>query len=400
MTPDRPPTDPPASPGSPLRVLVVRGVDGTGGGADKIILRNAASVDRDRIQMTLCFMRHRDDPEFDFDRRCADQQLDYCEVLHRGAADRSVLPQLREQVRRLQPQIIHSHDYKANFYATLLARHGGPRRLATSHGWTGDGWRERMVYYPGDKLLLSRFPGVIAVSDPIRQTLIRWGARPARVRVLLNGVDPDAYRRDASVRRRMREQLGWGEDQVVLGGVGRVERQKRFDVLLDALALLRTDLPHLKLVIAGDGRLLPELREQVQRLGLNDTVRLLGHCSRMRDLYQALDVLVQSSDYEGTPTVVVEAMAMQIPIVATDVGGTGQLISDQQHGLLVPPRRPDQLASAIRQILIHPAAAQQRVAAARQRVETVLSFHQRVAALQQIYHELAVWGSLDAHTPK
>ena len=105
-----------------------------------------------------------------------------------------------------------------------------------------------LVYYPADKLLLSRFPGVIAVSDPIRQTLIRWGAQPDRVRVLLNGVDPEAYQSDSQVRQRVRQQLGLTASDLVLGAVGRVEQQKRFDVLLDCLVLLRQHQPQVKLV--------------------------------------------------------------------------------------------------------------------------------------------------------
>jgi glycosyltransferase involved in cell wall biosynthesis len=384
----------------PLRVMVLRGVDGVGGGADKIVLRNAAQVDSHRVQMTLCFLRHRNDAEFDLDRRCAELDLDYREVLHRGATDRGVMPQLMELARQIQPHIVHSHDYKANFYATRLAHRTGVLRLATSHGWTGSGWRERRVYYPGDKLLLSRFPGVIAVSEPIRQTLVRWGARPGRVRVLLNGIDPHAYRRDELVRCQIRGQLGFGPDDRILAAVGRVEQQKRFDVLVDALRLLRGDTSTVKLVIAGDGSLLPNLRRRIEQYDLSDCVTLLGHCSNMRQLYSAFDMLVQSSDYEGTPTVVVEAMAMQIPIVATDVGGTGQLVTHEEHALLIPPRRPDLLADAIRRTWNDPTATAQRVQWARRRVESTLNFQQRTEKLQQIYRDLVVHGTLETSTTR
>jgi glycosyltransferase involved in cell wall biosynthesis len=276
-----------------------------------------------------------------------------------------------------------------------LAHRTGVLRLATAHGWTGNAPRERCIYYPGDKLLLSRFPGVIAVSDQIRQTLIRWGARPGRVRVLLNGIDPGAYRRDLLLRNQIRRQLGFRSEDRVLAAVGRVERQKRFDLLLDAVRLLRTDGCPVKLVIAGDGSLLGDLRHRIERLGLRDCVTLLGHCSNMRHVYSAFDLLVQSSDYEGTPTVIVEAMAMQIPVVATDVGGTSQLVTHEQHALLVPAGRPDHLARAVRQVWDDPAATARRVEAARERVETQLNFQQRLEKLQQAYQDLATHGTLE-----
>jgi len=106
-------------------------------------------------------------------------------------------------------------------------------------------------------------------------------------------------------------------------------------------------------------------------------------------VYQAFDILVQSSDYEGTPTVLVEAMALRIPVVATDVGGTSELLQDGIHGLLVPPRDPVALANAIEKTLDDRDATARQVAAARTRVEGELSFDARMRKLENIYCELA-----------
>jgi glycosyltransferase involved in cell wall biosynthesis len=93
--------------------------------------------------------------------------------------------------------------------------------------------------------------------------------------------------------------------------------------------------------------------------------------------------------------VIVEAMAMQIPVVATDVGGTRQLVTHEEHALLVPPRRPDLLADAVRRTWLDPAGTQRRVQAARQRVETALNFQQRIEKLQQAYQDLVLHGTLE-----
>jgi glycosyltransferase involved in cell wall biosynthesis len=114
----------------------------------------------------------------------------------------------------------------------------------------------------------------------------------------------------------------------------------------------------------------------------------------MIDTYQAFDMLVQSSDYEGTPTVIVEAMAMRIPVVATDVGGTAQLVEDGRHGLLVPPRRIDLLCDAIEGTLIDRPSTVRRIQLARERVETTLSFETRTQILESIYSELMQHGQL------
>ena len=240
-------------PDRPLKVLVLRGVDGSGGGAEHIILRTAATLDLRRVQMAICCLRHQRDDRFDLDRRAGDLGLDYRQVLHSGPLDRSVLSGLSQVVEQFGPDILHSHDYKASFFAARLARRYGLCRLATSHGWTGHHLRERWVYYPADKLQLSRFPGVIAVSDPIRQTLLRWGAPPDRVCVVLNAVDLEQYQPEAAVRRAERHELGIEESQVVLGAAGRLEPQKRFDLLVGAFASLHARRPETRLLIAGEG---------------------------------------------------------------------------------------------------------------------------------------------------
>ncbi len=164
-------------PERPLKVLVLRGLDGPGGGVEHIMLHTAASVDARRVQMAICCLRHKRDELFDFDRRAAVMQLDYRQVLHSGPLDRRVLSRLSDIVAEFRPDILHSHDYKASFFATRLARRFAVRRVATAHGWTGHNLRERWVYYPADKLQLRRFPAVIAVSDEIRDTLLRWVQR-------------------------------------------------------------------------------------------------------------------------------------------------------------------------------------------------------------------------------
>jgi glycosyltransferase involved in cell wall biosynthesis len=244
------------------------------------------------------------------------------------------------------------------------------------------------VYYPVDKFLLARYPRVIAVSTDIKQQLVRHGARPERVTVILNAIDPDAFRRSVQRRAEMRHNLGCAEDEVLIGAVGRVERQKRFDLLLDALAPILKTRPRLRLAIAGDGSLLPSLTAQAAAMNLGRQCVLLGHRQDIADLHQAFDLFVQSSEYEGTPNAVLEAMAMETPLVATDVGGTGELAVHGIHGWLVPCRDVAALQDAVTRALDHPDDARHRAEAARRRIEQDLSFAARTRRLEDIYREL------------
>src|SRR5207247_958492 len=116
--------------------------------------------------------------------------------------------------------------------------------------------------------------------------------------------------------------------------------------------------------------------------------RLLGHRADIVDLHHAFDLLVQSSDYEGTPNAILEAMAMETPIVATDVGGTAEVIQNGVHGLLVAPRDPVALAHTMEQTLYDSETTAKRRSAARQRVEQEFSLDKRLQAVEAIYERL------------
>jgi glycosyltransferase involved in cell wall biosynthesis len=186
----------------------------------------------------------------------------------------------------------------------------------------------------------------------------------------------------------LRAAHGWTTGDVVIGAVGRLERQKRFDLLLDAFARLAPSHPALRLALVGDGRLRTDLEAQAARLALGDRVRFLGHRPDLVDLHHTFDLLVQSSEYEGTPNAVLEAMAMETPIVATDAGGTRELAWPDVHALVVPVGDANALASAVSGVLAHPAAARTRAIAARRRIETDLSFEARTRTLEALYEEL------------
>jgi glycosyltransferase involved in cell wall biosynthesis len=374
---------------TPVRILELRSVRGTGGGPEKTILLGTAMTDRRRYAITVAYVRDLRDDIFGIDARASELDIDYVEIRERHSFDVGVLPQLRRLVHDRRIDIVHSHDYKTNLLAYLLARSDGVIPLATLHGYTGDSWKER-VYYAIDKRLVRRFPLTIAVSGDLRAELIRRGSAPDRVIRVLNGIDERRFCRDRSQEAAARRALSLEDDDIVIGAVGRVERQKRFDLLMEAFADVRKHLPGLplRLVIAGDGSLMESLQNLRRELALGDDCRLVGHRSDVARLHHAFDLFVQSSDYEGTPNAVLEAMAFETPVVATDVGGTNELIENGTHGVIVPPGDRTALGQAIIATLGDREAASRRAQAARQRVETTLSFRARMAAVEAVYDRL------------
>jgi glycosyltransferase involved in cell wall biosynthesis len=372
----------------PIRILELRSVWGTGGGPEKTILLGAQRADPSRFAVTVCYVRQNNDTVFGIQHRAGKLNIDYVEVGERSPLDYRAWTALRELVRSRRIDIVHAHDYKTDLMAWGLARYEQVIPLTTAHGWTGHSRRERWVYYPAEKRIMRGFPAVIAVSGEIRAELIRSGVAPQRVSVVLNGIDHLAFRKDPARRQLLRQRLELHDDDVLIGSVGRLEPQKRFDLLIEAVCRLRVTNPRLKLAIAGEGSLRADLEAQLKRLGAEAHCRLLGHLDDVPAFYCGLDLFAQSSAYEGTPNVVLEAMAFEVPIVATAVGGTAELIRDGVDGLLVEPGSVDQLAAAITTVLDYPAAAATRTASARLRVETDLSFATRMQHVERIYERL------------
>jgi glycosyltransferase involved in cell wall biosynthesis len=244
------------------------------------------------------------------------------------------------------------------------------------------------IYYPLDKRLMKLFPRVLAVSSEIRGALLGVGVDPSRVTVILNAIDPFKFRRDRTQEAAARRALNLPEGSILIGAVGRLEPQKRFDLLIEAFHELHERWPTLRLVIAGEGSARGELEGIIERLKLQGRCVLLGHQNDVSLVHHALDMFVQTSTYEGTSNAVLEAMAFETPIVATAAGGTAEQIDDRVHGRIVPIDNRAVLVEAIEWTLSHSTEVAAQVSAARRRIENELSFHRRVETVNRVYEEL------------
>ena len=199
--------------------------------------------------------------------------------------------------------------------------------MATAHGWTGHSPRERYLYYPADKRVLRRCDRVVAVSEEIRSELIRHGCLPDRVVTVLNGIDERRFTRNPAARGPARAALGLGESDLAIGAVGRLERQKRFDLVDPGFrgSATRNSEPA---PVDCRRRLAPQRPSGAHpQARSRRVVQIARHTPDVIALHHGLDLLVQSSDYEGTPNAVLEAMALETPVVATAAGGTAELMA-------------------------------------------------------------------------
>jgi glycosyltransferase involved in cell wall biosynthesis len=372
----------------PIRVLELRSVRGTGGGPEKTILLGTAQAQRDRYEITVCYLRDVRDRTFSVDAWARTLDIDYVEVLERHSFDPRTWSKLRAIVHERHIDIVHAHEYKSDLLAWLLAKSDGVIPMATTHGWSGHSWREEHLYYPADRWILARLPRVIAVSEELRGTLVDAGAARERVVTIPNGIDATVFRRQPARNAAIRAALGLAADTVIVGAVGRLGPEKRFDLLIAAVAPLVEADPRLHVVIAGDGPMRGVLQQQIDGLSLQQRVQLLGQRHDVIDLHNVIAVFVLCSDHEGAPNAVLEAMALETPIVATRVGAIPDMLTDGQHGLLVPRGDVVALRQAIGHAIADTAGARARAHAARRRAEAELSFSTRVRRVEAVYDDL------------
>jgi glycosyltransferase involved in cell wall biosynthesis len=229
------------------------------------------------------------------------------------------------------------------------------RWLAFHHGYTRVD-AKMLVYNQADRWSLRAAHQIVTVCRPFVDQLTARGIPRSRITVQHNSVPPFQPPDRAAVSR-LRTSLAIGDSVPVLLAVGRLSAEKGFNDLLEAAAIARQDTPEFRLVIVGEGPERLRLESSVSRLGLTGVALLPGHDNDMAPWYALAYALLMPSHSEGSPNVLLEAMAAGLPVVATTVGGIPEIAAGGETALLAPPRNPQALARAIRTIVGDPAAA-------------------------------------------
>lgn len=251
-------------------------------------------------------------------------------------------------MRAWRPDVVVSFLYQANVVCRLAGRWSGSPVVISSFRNERFGSRGREVVLR----ITDRLATVSTTnSERVAESLVARGIVPEhRLRVIRNGLEPARFDRAAGARDRVRAGLGAADDTFVWLAAGRLEPQKDHDTLLAAFAAHHRACGS-RLWIAGDGRRRAELEGRVAALGLDGAVDFLGIRADLPEVMAGSDAVVQASAWEGLPNVVIEAMAARRPVVATDVGGTAELVNHGVTGMLVPARDPYALAAALGRVV-------------------------------------------------
>ena len=377
-------------------VLHTRVVTETGGGPDKTILLSAPFMADTNYWLAAAYMHPPDDSGFDqVRRRAKEYDSPLISVPDRGPLDQSVLRRMLKVCRHYNVRIWHGHDYKSNLLGLMLRPFWPMKLVTTVHGWVKHTTRTPL-YYRVDRWCLPYYHHVLCVSDDLMERVLKLGVPSERCTLIHNAIDEQTFqRRYAPAQSPLRApggmpggEAGVPEGRLVIGAVGRLSAEKAFNNLIKATHVLLGEGRDLELWIAGEGDSRDELQVLIDHLGLQDRVKLIGFCPDTIELYHAMDLFVLSSLREGLPNVVLEALAMEVPLVSTRVAGIPKMIDDGKTGMLCPIGDIDRLAGAMRRVVADNDLRRRLARDGRLLIEREYSFKKRMSKMRAIYDRL------------
>jgi glycosyltransferase involved in cell wall biosynthesis len=309
--------------------------------------------------------------------RCRSLNIETQPIVMRNDLDVRCVPRLRRLIGEISYDIVHFHTKRAHTLALWLPR--GKRRpkyvvtrrmdYAEPRGWYTSLLYNRCV------------DGVVAISQTIAKVLASAGVNTEKIRVICSGIDPRVF--ETSGRQRADF-----NNPIVVGCLGGLEERKGHRYLLEAAALLRAQGLKIRCKIGGDGPLRAGLEAEVERLDLGDEVHFMGFVTNTAQFLATTDVFAMPSLYEGLGVAVLEAMAAGKAVVATEVGGLTESVVDGVTGLLVQPRDPAGLASAIARLARSYSLAEGMGKHGRERVRRQFSLENMASQNESYYYEL------------
>jgi glycosyltransferase involved in cell wall biosynthesis len=290
-------------------------------------------------------------------------------ISERRRWDTQATPQLRRIIAEYRPDILESRNIKSHFLVRALGLHRQYPWVAWNHGYTARDWLDR-AYSQLDRWSLQAAFRVVTVCGPFAETLEARGIDRRKITILHNFVKPFVPAPTEDVER-LRRGLGV-QNQAVILAVGRLSSEKGHAILLQAAARLEkmSEVPDFRVVVVGDGPEKENLLRLTARLGIGQRVVMAGFQTDVRPYYCLSTLLALPSYSEGSPNVVLEAMAAGLPIAATAAGGIPEILEDGLSGLVVTPGDPPAMAEAILRILRDKGLALRLAAAARSCVES------------------------------
>ena len=355
------------------------------GGAERLIETQALKGDQERFDYLACSITGGGDLAQEIEAAGARVFL----MGKRRRGDLAVIPRIARLIEREKIDLLHLHNAPGTFWGTLSAlcsRRKVPIVRTEHRPWQPHALP--LIYRSFHRALAEKAARIICVSDHVRSSHVeRFPGLAGRYVTVLNGVRIDAFGGLPDVRGA-RAMFKLPPDTPIVGTIGRLVPVKNQRLLIDAFASVHAERPDAHLAILGDGPLGESLATHSADLRLSNDISFVRSSPSAEVFLRCLDVFALSSDSEGMPLTLLEAMAAGVPAAVTGVGGIPEVIENGTDGYLVPPSSSELLARVISSLLSHPGEAREMGQRAREKVERFFSAERTVRETERIYSEL------------
>ncbi len=365
-------------------VLYIRQAAGGGGGADTMIANSLSLLKQTPLAITLAYLRKPTENIGAVYKILDDRGIAYIDLPGSSIFDLRQFMCIVRLIKKHDVRIVHCHDPKCDMYGYIL-RFLFPKIkfVSTLHGWIAKRARSKL-YVAMDKFIIRSFDAVIAVSDQIQETARNHGIK--NIHAIKNSIDVNKW--------RLNGERPSNSHPPRIGFAGRLSAEKGpLDFVRVAQKVL-LKYPDAEFHVAGTGPEESAMKNLVRQLGIENRFHFAGHLDekQLRSFYQNLDILLLTSYTEGVPLTILEAGAMEIPVVATNVGGVGEVIINEKNGLLAPAGDVELLADHVSRILKDQNWARELGMAGRRIVEKDFSIEANVKKIQAVYEKILQGG--------
>ncbi|MBW2021722.1 MAG: glycosyltransferase [Deltaproteobacteria bacterium] len=353
------------------------------GGLERVVL-DLITHSSDDIKMHLVCL----DEIWDNEDLLIDKCVPWSELHNYGRHKLRTIYSLVRFIYRYQINLIHTHNPGPHFYGSIAGRITGIPVVHTKHG--------RNYQKPYNRFWLNRISGflsnkIICVSKDVKKVAVNIDKFPAHKLVtIINGVEVNRF---AGVFMDRTKYLGINAD-IVIGNVGRIAWEKDHKTLLEAFSLLKRWGRECHLLIVGDGPMKDECVLLAESMGIQENVSFVGNRKDVPQLLACMDIFALSSVSEGTPLTLLEAMAAELPVVCTSVGGNADIVVDGVTGLVVPARDPYSLAKSLDMLILDKTMRVTMGGKGSERVRKEFSIKKTVNEYEALYKEILSQGSI------
>jgi glycosyltransferase involved in cell wall biosynthesis len=360
------------------------------GGGERGFLQIIKGLDKDKYTIHTASK-----PDGEFGKKLVEMGIHLEPVNMGNRFNLFTILKLARIIRKESVNIVHSQGARADFFTRLAVKFTRRSNLVSTIQMPVERYDvsilRKKIYRMFDRFSERCVDRFIVVSESLKKTLIDDHRIPLnKVIKIYNGVELDAYKPDVfcQASSEIRKKLRIKNEIFVIGAIGRMVWQKGFEYLIEAASNVIKEYPEARFLIVGEGPLKGKLKVKSEKLRVENKVIFTGFQTDIKEILSAIDILVIPSLLEGFPMITLEAMAMAKPIIATNIDGITEQITDGINGILIPPKDPSAMAQAIITLINNREKAKAMGLAARKKVEQEFSVEKMIKDTEKVYLSL------------